>query len=147
MLDRLEVVEKRYEELNRLMAQPEVAADHERLQSLAKEWAGISDLIAKYREYMDTARTLEETRAMLHDGVDDEMAALAKEEVDSLEARLESLTQELEAALVPQDAYGDKDVSCGDSRRRRGGMRLACLPPTCFACTRAMRRPKDGRWM
>ena len=110
MLDRLEVVEKRYEELNQLMAQPEVAADHERLQTLAKEQAGISDLVAIYREYKDTAQTLEETRAMLHDGLDDEMAALAKEEVESLEARLESLTQELEAALVPQDAYGDKDV-------------------------------------
>ncbi len=110
MLDRLEVVEKRYEELNQLMAQPEVAADHERLQPLAKEQAGISDLVAMYREYKDTTRTLEETRAMLHDGLDDEMAALAKEELESLEARLESLTQELEAALVPQDAYGDKDV-------------------------------------
>ena len=110
MLDRLEVVEKRYEELNQLMAQPEVAADHERLQILAKEQAGISDLVAIYRDYKDTTRTLEETRAMLHDGLDDEMAALAKEELESLEARLESLTQELEAALVPQDAYGDKDV-------------------------------------
>jgi len=110
MLDRLEVVEKRYEELNQLMAQPEVAADHERLQTFAKEQAGISDLVAKYREYKNTARTLEETRSMLHAGLDDEMAALAKEELESLEARLESLTQELEAALVPQDAYGDKDV-------------------------------------
>ena len=110
MLDRLEVVEKRYEELNQLMAQPEVAADHERLQILAKEQAGISDLVAIYRDYKDTTRTLGETRAMLHDGLDDDMAALAKEELESLEARLESLTQELEAALVPQDAYGDKDV-------------------------------------
>ncbi len=110
MLERLGVVEKRYEELNQLMAQPEVAAAHERLQILAKEQAGISDLVAIYREYKDTTQTLEETRAMLHDGLDDDMAALAKEELESLEARLESLTQELEAALVPQDAYGDKDV-------------------------------------
>ena len=110
MLNRLEVVEKRYEELNQLMAQPEVAADHERLQILAKEQAGISDLVAIYRDYKDTTRTLGETRAMLHDGLDDDMAALAKEELESLETRLESLTQELEAALVPQDAYGDKDV-------------------------------------
>ena len=110
MLERLGVVEKRYEELNQLMAQPEVAVDHERLQTLAKEQAGISDLVAMYREYKDTTRTLEETRAMLRDGLDDEMAALAKEELESLEARLESLNKELEAALVPQDAYGDKDV-------------------------------------
>ncbi len=110
MLERLEVVEKRYEELNQLMAQPEVAADHERLQSLAKEQAGISDLVATYREYRETSRTLEETRAMLRDGVDDEMVVLAKEEVESLEAHLASLTQELEAALVPQDAHSDKNL-------------------------------------
>lgn len=110
MLDGLDAVEERYEELNRLMAQPEIAADHQRLQALAKEQAGMSGLVSKYREYKDVVRMLEDTRAMLDDGLDEEMVALAKEEMASLEARLETLTRELEAALVPQDEYGDKDV-------------------------------------
>lgn len=110
MLERLETLERRYEELNQLMAQPEVVADVERLQSLAKEQAGISELVAKYREYKKTSQTLEETRAMLEKGLDDEMAALVKEELESLEARLESLTRQLEAGLMPRDAYDEKDV-------------------------------------
>lgn len=110
MLERLETLERRYEELNQLMAQPEVVADVERLQSLAKEQAGISELVAKYREYKKTSQTLEETRAMLEKGLDDEMAALVKEELESLEARLESLTRQLEEGLMPRDAYDEKDV-------------------------------------
>ena len=110
MLERLETLENRYEELNRLMAQPEVAADFERLQSLAKEHAGIGDHVAKYREYKRTSQALEETRAMQEKGLDDEMAELVKDELASLEARLEILNRELEEGLVPRDAYDEKDV-------------------------------------
>ena len=110
MLEKLDTVEERYEELNRLMAQPEMAADFERVQELAKEQAGIAGLVSKYREYKKAAQTLEETRAMQDKEPDEEMAALVAEELDSLEARMEGLTRELEEALVPKDAYGDKDV-------------------------------------
>jgi peptide chain release factor 1 len=110
MLERLETLEDRYEELNRLMAQPEVAADFERLQSLAKEQAGISDHVAKYREYKKTSQALEETRAMQEKGLDDEMAELVKDELASLEARLEILNREIEEGLAPRDAYDEKDV-------------------------------------
>jgi peptide chain release factor 1 len=110
MLKKLESVEKRYEELNQLMAQPEVAADYERLQSLAKEQAGINELVAKYRELKKTSQALEETRAMLEKGLDDDMVALVKEELENLETRLESLTGELEEGLTPRDAYDEKDV-------------------------------------
>ena len=110
MLEKLDAVEQRYEELNRLMAQPEVAADFERVQGMAKEQAGISDLVSKYREFKKVTRTLGETRAMQDKEVDEEMAALVAEEVAGLESRLEGLTRELEEALVPKDSYGDKDV-------------------------------------
>jgi len=110
MQEKLETLEDRYEELNRLMAQPGVIADIERLHGLAKEQAGIGDLVAKYRDYKKTSRDLEETRAMLEKGMDDEMAALVREELASLEARRESLTGELEEALTPKDAYAEKDV-------------------------------------
>ncbi len=110
MLEKLGTIEKRYEELNQLLAQPEVAADLERLQSLAKEQAAIADLVAKYREYKKTSHDLEETSSMLGKGLDEEMAALAKEELESLKGRLESLTLELEKALLPRDVNDEKDV-------------------------------------
>ena len=110
MLQRLDAVEERYEELNHLMAQPEVAANYERAQELAKEQAGIAPLVSKYRQYKKVALALEETRAMQEKEPDEEMAELVADEVASLEDRLEGLNRELEEALVPQDAYGDKDV-------------------------------------
>jgi peptide chain release factor 1 len=110
MLEKLEAVEKRYEELNDLMAQPEVAADFEQVEKLAKEQAAISDLVAKYREYKKTARTLGETRSMLGEGLDEGMAALVKEEVEILDARLQRLTKEIEKTLLPRDASDEKDV-------------------------------------
>ena len=110
MLEKLESVERRYEELNELMAQPDVAADFERLQSLAKEQAGISYQVAKYRDYKKTSHALEETRAMLDKGLDDEMVELVTDELAILEVRLESLTRELEEGLIQRDAYDEKDV-------------------------------------
>lgn len=108
MLEKLAAVEKRYEELNALMAQPEVAVDPERLQSLAKEQAAISDLVAKYRGYKKLSHELEQTRSLMKEG--GEMAALAKEEIEALEARLEDLNREIGVALLPKDVNDKKDV-------------------------------------
>lgn len=110
MLEKLESVERRYEELNGLMGQPDIAVDFERLQSLAKEQAGISDQVAKYRDYKKTSHALEETRAMLDKGLDDEMVELVTDELASLEVRLESLTRELKEGLIQRDVYDEKDV-------------------------------------
>jgi len=71
MLDRLERIEKRYEELNQQMAMPEIASDLEQLQTLAQERASIEGVVTKYREYKATSKSLEETRAMLNGGVDE----------------------------------------------------------------------------
>jgi peptide chain release factor 1 len=110
MLEKLEAIEKRYEELNHLMSQQEVVSDVKRVRELAREQSGISGVVAKYREYKKASQSLEETRAMQGKELDAEMAALVKEEVDKLEARLEDLTQELRVALVPRDVYDEKDV-------------------------------------
>ena len=84
MLDRLESIEKRYDELERLIAQPEISTDHEKLQSLAKEQAGIEDLVAKYRYYKTITGSIRETQDMLDDGLDPDMTQLVKEEIQKL---------------------------------------------------------------
>jgi peptide chain release factor 1 len=110
MLDRLEKIEKRYQELDREMAKPEVSSDPKKLQALAQERAGIEGLVKKYQEYKATAKSLEETRAMLDGELDEEMAALARQEIESLESQLDNLLQELKIALLPKDANDNKDV-------------------------------------
>jgi len=110
MLDRLDRVEKRYQELDEQMAMPEVASDLRQLQVLAQEKASIEDLVTKYREYKATAKSLEETKAMLGDGLDEEMRALVKQEVENLESQLDHLHQELKLALLPKDPNDEKDI-------------------------------------
>lgn len=110
MWDRLKKIEKRYEELNKQISTPEIATDLKKVQSLAQERAGIEGVVASYRKYKATAKQLEDTRAMLEGKLDEEMAAMAKQEIEKLEPRQESLLQELKLALLPKDANDDRDI-------------------------------------
>jgi len=110
MLDRLERIEQRYREIYRQMSQPEVASDLKQLQELAQERAGLEEMVARYREYKTASESLAETRAMLDDGPDEEMAELVKQEVASLEAEQEHLLEKLKLALLPKDPNDEKDI-------------------------------------
>jgi peptide chain release factor 1 len=110
MLDKLKSIEKRYEELNQLMSQHELISDMVKLQALAKEQAGISDTVSKFREYKKVLREIEDTRAMKAKGLDEEMAGLVEEEMERLGQRAQFLEQELRAALIPKDKNDEKDV-------------------------------------
>jgi len=110
MFDQLDRIEKRYQELEQQIAMPEVASDLKRLQALARERASIEDVVTKYKEYKATARSLEETRAMLKGELDEEMVALVKQETESLESKLDRLAQELKFALLPKDANDERDI-------------------------------------
>ncbi|MFC1928082.1 peptide chain release factor 1 [Chloroflexota bacterium] len=110
MWDKLEQLDKRYQELEQQIAMPEVASDPKQLQKLAHERAGIENVVMKYREYKATSRSLEETRTMLNDGLDEEMAAMAKDEIASLELRLDHLIEELKFTLLPKDANDKRDI-------------------------------------
>jgi len=110
MLDQLERVEKRYQELDRQIATSETASNLEQLQRLAQERASIENLVTKYREYKATAKALEETRAMLGGELDEDMRALVKQEVESLESKLDHLLQELKLALLSKDPNDERDI-------------------------------------
>ncbi|MBA7675905.1 Peptide chain release factor 1 [subsurface metagenome] len=110
MWDRLNKIEKHYEELNRQIAKPEIATDLKKVQALAQERAGIEDLVTTYRQYKATTKQLEETKAMLDGELDKDMATLAKQEIESLETKLERQLGKLKLALLPKDANDDRDI-------------------------------------
>ncbi len=110
MLDKLVFVEKRYIELEQMMAQPEVSTDRARLQALARERASLEDLVALYRQYKATAQDLGRTEAMLNDGLDAEMTALVKEEIKTLQDKKERLLERIKFALLPKDPNDEKSV-------------------------------------
>jgi peptide chain release factor 1 len=110
MWDRLDKIEKRYEELEKEIARPEIATDLKKVQALAQERAGIEDIVASYRKYKAITKQLEETKAMLEGELDEEMAAMAKQEIDKLETQQGKLLQELKLALLPKDARDERDI-------------------------------------
>ncbi len=110
MLDRLERIEKRYEEIGRQMSRPEIASDLKQLQELAQERAGLEGVVVRYREYKTASKSLVETQAMLNDGLGEEMTELVKQEVASLESQQERLLEELKIALLPRDPNDEKDI-------------------------------------
>ena len=110
MLDQLERIEKRYQDLDKQMAMPEVASDLKQLQALAQERASIEDLITKYREYKKASKDLEDVKSMHITGLDEEMTTLVKQEMGNLESQLDRLLQELKLALLPKDPNDKKDI-------------------------------------
>ena len=67
MFEKLENVEKRYEELTKLISDPEVISNHEEWQKLMKEHASIEDVVLKFREYKKVKQAMEEAEELLHD--------------------------------------------------------------------------------
>jgi peptide chain release factor 1 len=110
MWDRLAALDTRFEELTAEMARPELATDHERLQALARERAGLERVVTLYREYRQAERALGDARSLEAEGGEPELLALAKEEVTSLSARLATSTEQLELALLPRDPHDERDV-------------------------------------
>lgn len=110
MLDRLESVERRYAELDTLMADPAVSADYTRIQVLAKEQASIRTLVDLSRQYRAVLRQIEDAQSLMREETDADMAALAREEEQELQADKERVEVELRLALIPKDPNDEKNV-------------------------------------
>src|SRR5689334_13107613 len=102
MWDRLEAIERRYEELTQEMAQPETIQDYERLQALNKERSGLEEVVNLYRRYRAEQAELNEARSLADDRSDRDIQALARDEVARLEADLETLSESIKRALLPK---------------------------------------------
>ena len=110
ILAKLDLIEKRYEEIEHFMAKPEVAADYTQFQSLAKERASLEWTVTTYKEYRKRLSDKEEAQTLLDDGSDPEMVSLARDELTSVEDELEALEHKLKLSLLPKDANDERDV-------------------------------------
>ncbi len=110
MQDRLAAVVDRYEEIQQTMADPEVAVDYTRIQALAMEQASIKTLVALAGEYRQLNGDITEVKAMIREESDEEMTALAREELAELEGRLERVENSLRVELIPKDPNDGKNV-------------------------------------
>jgi len=109
MIDRLEQMEHRYNELQAQFALPEVLNDHERYQKTARALREIEEPVEKYRELKQVRQGLTDARAMLAES-DADMRAMAEEEIAALEPRQAELEEEIKLLLLPKDPNDEKNV-------------------------------------
>src|SRR5687768_7883275 len=109
MQDKLRAIEERYDSLTEEMGQPEVIADYQRLQALAKERATLEKVVGLYRALRAVEEQIDEAKQLANDS-DAEMAKLGKDELTSLEPERERLENELRMALLPADPHDERNV-------------------------------------
>ncbi len=110
MLEKVAAIVRRHDELNRLLADPEVIADPERLRELAQEQADIGEIVEVYHSYQATVHDLEGTEEMLAGPLEEDMAELAREEVEVLRARRDGLLEQMKQLLLPTDPRDQRNV-------------------------------------
>jgi peptide chain release factor 1 len=106
---RLEDLEKRFEELNAQMADPVVIGDAEQYRKVTKAHSELSDVVTKFREWKKAEDGLRQARAMMDDH-DPDLKAMAAEEIAQLEPELGRIEEELKVLLLPKDPLDDKNV-------------------------------------
>lgn len=107
MLEKLDAIEERYNEINRLMAEP--TDDYQHTVELAKERSELEQVVNKFQEYRTVQRQIDQAQELL-DAHDAEMSQLAEMDLEELKPRLESLERELKALLVPKDKRDERNV-------------------------------------
>jgi len=110
MLDKIAKVVERYEEIERKMADPEVLADYQKIAELAQERSEMEPLVQSYHEYLTLSEELEGARELLDPDGDEEMNAMAQDEIALLTAKLETIEERMRKLLVPKDSRDDKNV-------------------------------------
>ena len=109
MLDRLEQMENRFNELQSQFELPEVLNDHERYTKVARSLREIEAPVEKFRELKQVRTGLVDARAMLAEN-DPDLRAMAEEEIAALEPRLAAIEEELKILLIPKDPNDEKNV-------------------------------------
>lgn len=128
MFEKLETVEKRYEELTKMISDPEVISNNTEWQKLMKEHASIEEIVQKFREYKKEKQTMEEAEELMNDP---DMKKLAEEEYYMAKEKLPKLEEELKFLLIPKDPDDDKNIIC-EIRAGAGGEEAALFAGTLF---------------
>ena len=109
MFDKLDFITEKYDELSKLVSDPDVINNQPLWQKHIKEMGEIEPIVKKYQEYKKAKSDLAEAKEMLEEG-DEEMRELAKMEIADLEEQIERNEEELKVLLLPKDPNDDKNV-------------------------------------
>ena len=132
MLEKLEKVETRYEEVQLRLCDPEIVTDQAQYKKLMQEAKRLAPIVEKYRQFKAARDTFQEAKALLDaGGLDKEFHDMVFEELEQARAEMERTQEELKVLLLPRDPNDEKNRDRRNPRRRgRGGGGTVCrLPP------------------
>ena len=135
ILEKLDGLVARFEEVSTLITDPNVIADQKRYVKLTKEYKDLNDIMKARREYIQCLNGLEEAKQIMTNESDPEMKEMAREEANLCEVRIPELEEEIKLLLVPADPQDDREV-----------MKPPFLQATCSVCTPNTARQKVGDW-
>lgn len=131
MLQKLDSLEEKYEELGNMIGDPEVIADLGRWQQYVKAHADLSELVTTYREYNRIVKEIKEAKALLDEEEDGELLEMYQAELDELVERKDTLEQRLKVLLLPKDPNDEKNVIL-EIRAGTGGEEAALFAADLF---------------
>ncbi|MBI5953226.1 MAG: peptide chain release factor 1 [Chloroflexi bacterium] len=141
MLDKLQAIEDRYEQLGNELLDPTI--NYQRVAEVNKERVDLEPLITKAREYRQAMKSLDEAKVIIDTENDAELVALAKADVEDLTPKIETLEKEIKGLLVPKDPRDDKNVIV-EIRAGAGGDEAAIFAADLFRMY--TRYAEDKRW-
>ena len=110
MLDKLQIVKQRFDEVSDLIIQPEIIMDQKRYAQLSKEYKDLGDVVKRGKEYQTLLNNIEEAKEIISDGSDAEMVEMAKMEMDEANTRIPELEEEIKFLLIPKDPEDGKNA-------------------------------------
>lgn len=128
MFQKLEDVEKRYEDLTEKISDPEVIAQNKEWQKMMKEHSDLTPIVEKYREYKKLEQSIKDNEEMLSDP---ELKELAQEEIKNAKEKLPQIEEEIKILLIPKDPDDDKNTIC-EIRAGTGGEEAALFAGELF---------------
>jgi peptide chain release factor 1 len=131
MLDRLQQVKARYDEITRLLSEPDVVANAERFRELSREHKALSPIIKAFGAYQKSKSDLEGLKEIIDSSSDPEMKQLAYGELDELRQKVASLEEELKVLLIPGDPNDSRNVIV-EIRAGTGGEEAALFAADLF---------------
>ncbi len=132
MFDKLEKIEARFEVITRKLGEPAVAADHGNFQRLAKEHSDLAPIVDAFKAYKNTLKVIEEDeRVLREEHHDEDLRALAEEELEEQKERREKLEAELRRMMLPRDPAEEKNVIL-EIRAGTGGEEAALFAAELF---------------
>ena len=110
MLEKIEIIKQRFDEVSDLIIQPDIISDQKRYIKISKEYKDLKKILDRGQLYKTLVSNIEEAQEIIADGSDSEMVEMAKIELEEAKGQLPKLEEEIKVLLIPKDPEDAKNI-------------------------------------